>query len=117
MARVGFNLILDSGLLRSSSFKEKHIYTLYTLSVNNYFAHTYPVFIIIYKVKQKSAVDGFTWEQLAKGRTMINEMDLVGHLDPVAAGNEFLWINGLENYLEKAREAEKQECGLSRTRL
>ncbi len=91
MARIAFNLISDFRLSRSSFFNEKHIYTLYTLSLNNYYANTYLGVIIVYKVKHDSSVDRFTWEQLAEGRTaVIHEMDLRGHMDPVLTGNESL---------------------------
>ncbi len=64
-------------------------------------SHTYPGRIIIYKVKQKSTVDIFTWEQLAKGGAEIKEMDIRNHLDPCATENKSAWINGLKDYLEK----------------
>ncbi len=98
-----FKAILNSGLPLPSALRVDYVSILYRLSRNKHFAHTYPGRIIIYKVKQKSTVDIFTWEQLAKGGEEIKEMDLRSHRDLIATENESAWINGLKDYLEKAQ--------------
>lgn len=95
---------LGNELPLSAEGRRDFVFNLYKLAHERYAPPVYDGQVVIYKVKNGSKVNHFSWQHLAKGGVEIFEMNFSGHRGPEEKENESEWIVGLKHHLEKAHK-------------